>query len=209
MKPVAFTRAALTTLIVLACGPAAAQLYKWTGPDGKVNYTDTPPPRGASNIESRPLAQGNGPILPFALQQVVTAHPVILYTMKNCTPCDEGRRLLADRGIPVTEKTVTSNDDIAALRTLAGASQLPLLSVGKQRQQGYEPGAWNQLLTSAGYPVESRLPAGWRNPTPAPLAPPDLPAPVKAAEPASAAPENREPAPAAAPQGNAPPGFRF
>ncbi len=211
MKPAAVvTLALLAAVSMLAVGPAAAQLYKWTGPDGKVNYTDTPPPRDARNVEARPRSgEGSGPILPFALQQAVAAHPVILYTMKNCTPCDDGRSLLAARGIPVTEKTVTSNDDIAALRALAGANQLPLLSVGSQRQQGYEPGAWNRLLSAAGYPAESRLPAGWRNPPTAPLVPPEVQPPANAAgRRAPAVQADREPAPAE-PQGNAPPGFRF
>lgn len=36
--------AAAVAAVALACAPAFAQvLYKWTGPDGKVNYADTPP----------------------------------------------------------------------------------------------------------------------------------------------------------------------
>lgn len=35
--------AAAVAAVALACAPAFAQvLYKWTGPDGKVNYADTP-----------------------------------------------------------------------------------------------------------------------------------------------------------------------
>ncbi|MDO8299074.1 glutaredoxin family protein [Lacisediminimonas sp.] len=211
MKPACVSLSLLAAIAMLAAGTASAQLYKWTGPDGKVNYTDTPPPRDARNVEARSRSgEGSGPLLPFALQQVVTAHPVTLYTMKNCAPCDDGRKLLAARGIPVSEKTVTSNDDIAALRALAGgAAQLPLLSVGKQRQQGYEPNAWNQLLSAAGYPAESRLPAGWRNAAPAPLSPPEAPKPVRPTESAPAGEAAREVQPAAPAQGNAPPGFRF
>jgi hypothetical protein len=210
MKPAAVSLALFSAIAMLAAGNACAQLYKWTGPDGKVNYTDTPPPRDARNVEARSRSgEGGGPVLPFALQQAVTANPVTLYTMKNCTPCDDGRKLLAARGIPVTEKTITSNDDIAALRALAGAAQLPVLSVGNQRQQGYEPNAWNQLLSAAGYPAESRLSAGWRNPAPAPLTPPEVPKPARPAETAPIGETAREVQPAAPPQGNSPPGFRF
>ncbi|WP_151447447.1 glutaredoxin family protein [Lacisediminimonas profundi] len=199
---------ALALLVLAVPGTVSAQLYKWVGPDGKINYSDTPPPRDARNVETRPRAgEARGDVaLPYALQQVAAAHPVTLYTMKNCAPCDAGRSLLASRGVPVTEKTITSNEDIAALRAIAGGnSQLPVLAVGRQRQQGYEPTAWNQLLTAAGYPAESRLPAGWRNPEPAPLVPPQQQQAEQAQQPAKAAAPPASPAP----QPDAASGFRF
>lgn len=200
-------RTSVLLLLLAAPAIASAQLYKWVGPDGKVNYTDTPPPKDARRVESRPgqTPAGTGAPLPYALQQAVAANPVVLYTMPDCAPCDEGRSLLAGRGVPVTEKTIITNQDIGALKAISGGTRLPVLGVGKQRQQGYEPGAWNQALTAAGYPVESRLPAGWRNPLPTPLAP-AVQAPPKSAETAPTAPAAAEPD---GPQGNSPPGFRF
>src|SRR5690606_40500239 len=101
---------------------------------------------------------------------------------------------------------VTGVQTCALPISLAGDSRLPVLAVGKTRQQGYEPNAWNQALTSAGYPAESRLPAGWRNPAPAPLAPaaPAAPtAPQRIAEPATSSPAGLSPPIPEAPAGNA------
>jgi glutaredoxin len=207
----------LWPLLMLACATHAnAELYKSIGPDGKVTYTDTPPSPAAQRVETRPLAGGavNQAGFPYELAQAVKSHPVVLYTTKSCSPCEEGRKLLSGRGIPFTEKTVNSDEDIAQLRKLSGGGELPVLSVGRDLQRGFESAAWQLSLTSAGYPESSKLPRSYRNPAP------EAAAPVPKAPPPQAqdTPERREPGAAGktpnaveppAPVGNAPPGFRF
>jgi len=41
--------AGLAALCILLATPALADIYKWTGEDGKVNYTQMPPPPGYSS----------------------------------------------------------------------------------------------------------------------------------------------------------------
>ncbi|HVL74773.1 MAG TPA: glutaredoxin family protein [Noviherbaspirillum sp.] len=201
----------LPVLLVLCAGAAHAQLYKWVGPDGKVTYSDVPPPAGAkAEARAAPAATGGAASdLPYELAQAARNHPVVLYTTADCLPCDDGRKLLNARGIPFRERTVTSNEDIAQVRQLGGDTNLPLLTVGRARERGYEPNAWNNALTIAGYPAASRLPRNYRQPAPEPAAPRVEPVAPKQEEPAAA------PAPATPPTelppatGNAPPGFRF
>jgi glutaredoxin len=200
-------RALALPLLMLCASLAHAQLYKSVGPDGRVTYSDTPPAQGGRELGAHSAADPAAPDLPYALAQAVKANPVTLYTAANCAPCVSGRALLAARGVPYAEKTVASNEDIAALKSAGGDAQLPLLLVGRTKQQGFEEGAWNGALTAAGYPASSMLPRSWRNPPPTAAAPR---APEKPASSAAAAPAPR--APASAPQpaaGNAPPGFRF
>lgn len=193
---------------------AQAQVYKWVGPDGKVTYSDAPPPSGAKAVERRLLPnEQTDSRLPYALQQAVNANPVTLYTTRECQACDQARQLLAERGVPLRERTVNSREDLEELKGLAGGDQLPVLRVGTQFKRGFEAETWQQALTSAGYPEQSRLPANWRNPAAAPLAarkPPPVAANSPAANaPASNAPDPRAPAAAPPPPPNAPPGFRF
>lgn len=197
---------------LLCCAALAqAQLYKSVGPDGRVTYSDTPP-ASARQVETRPMPSAGvaAAALPYELAQVAKAHPVTLYTADKCAPCASARSLLAARGVPYAEKTISSNDDIAALRAAGGEAQLPLLTVGRSRERGFEEGAWNNALSAAGYPQSSQLPAGWRNPPAQSAAPRSAEKP--AAEPALAAsapavPRAASEAPAAT--GKAPPGFRF
>ena len=196
----------LLLLSLVVSASAHAQLYKWVGPDGKITYSDTPPPASAKKVEEKSVTTNSASTagLSFELAEAVRNNPVTLYTTSNCEACDSGRTILTGRGIPFTEKTVTSNEDIARLKQAGGTQQLPFLTIGSKKQTGADPDAWNAALTAAGYPATNQLPGTYRNP------PPQAAAPKKAAEPKPAAsetpstPTDRPPA-----AGNAPPGFRF
>jgi len=204
-------------VLLLCTASAQAQLYKWTGPDGKVTYGDAPP-SSAARIESRPApsgtAAGSDLALPYELAQAAKRHPVTLYTTTDCAACDEGRNLLSARGIPFAEKTVTTRDDAAQLRQFGDAGKLPLLAVGRVHESGFEAGAWNSALTAAGYPETSKLPKGYRQP-PAVAAAAPAPKPPAATAARQPKPDSSRttapPAPTDVPPaaGNAPPGFRF
>lgn len=108
--------------------------------------------------------------LPYELRQVALKHPVVLYTAENCAPCAAGRALLANRGVPFSEKTVTTAADKDALQRLSGGYSLPFLTLGSQRLNGFSGIEWTEFLSAAGYPKSSALPTGYRLPAPAPLA---------------------------------------
>lgn len=201
-----------SVLLLLCTAAAHAQLYKWVGPNGKITYSDTPPPASATQVETKPLATDSvvAADLPFELAEAMKNNPVTLYTTRDCVPCDDGRKLLSERGIPFTEKTVNSNDDAAQFRKVGGEGKLPLLVVGRAREGGFEPGAWNNALSSAGYPESSRLPKTYRHPPAQAAAPePKTASPKQDAAPASKT-AGKPPATDLPPAiGNAPPGFRF
>ncbi|MDD2926636.1 glutaredoxin family protein [Rhodoferax sp.] len=193
------TIGATLALAALTTGQAAAQtVYRSVGPDGRVTFSDTPP---AKAVQTQSLegpaaaASASGQALPFALRQVVSKYPVTLYTSTNCAPCDSGRNLLRGRGVPFTEKTVTTEEDIGALQRLTGSSTLPFLMVGAQHIKGYSDVEWTQYLGAAGYPEKSQLPAGYRNPAATPLVTAAAATPTAAAS----APDTRQPKPGPTP----------
>ncbi|KQP17690.1 glutaredoxin family protein [Pseudorhodoferax sp. Leaf267] len=190
--------------LLLVAGSVAAQtVYRSVGPDGRVTFSDRPPPpTAAGQATARPSPQGSasasGPALPYALQQVVNRFPVTLYTGADCTPCDSARQLLLARGVPFTERTVNSNDDIEALRRLSGDTSLPFGSIGGQQLKGFSDLEWSQFLDAAGYPSTSQLPAQYRPAAPTPLVAVRTPmAPASATAPP--APAKAAPAPPPAP----------
>lgn len=198
--------------IVLMTGSAAAsaQMYKWVGPDGKVTYSDAPPPASAKGVEEKSLnATGASTAgLPFELAEAAKNHPVTLYTGDKCAPCDAGRSMLKTRGIPFSEKTVSSNADIERLRQ-AGSDTLPLLTVGRSKQKGFEQGAWNAALTAAGYPESNKLPKTYRYPQADSAAPSAKSAQAKHTGKDASSSEEARADDLPPPVGNAPPGFRF
>lgn len=195
--------------MVLASGSIAAQqMYKWTGKDGKVNYTDVPPPASAkqTDIKTVAVAGDGGGVdtnnLPYELAQAAKGNPVTLYTGLECAPCDSGRSFLTVRGIPFVEKTVKTVEDGQQLKQAGGAATLPLLIVGRARQIGYEATAWGMALSTAGYPESSKLPKGYRNPMAQAAAP-------KVVKETVSVTKNPEAAPAPPINNASPSGFRF
>lgn len=193
-------------LLGLLAGSPGFALYKVVGPDGKVSYTDRPPPAETAKVETLRSFAGSGTpdsALPFDLRQVVQRYPVTLYTTSDCAPCDSARALLRQRGVPHTEKTVSTPGDSAAFKRLGGQS-LPLLTIGAQQMRRFSAEEWNNYLGAAGYPAQSQLPRNYSFAAATPLAPP-----APAASAPAPAPERPTAPPPAPPQGNAPPGFRF
>ncbi len=203
------TNKLLLSLVILSCASAAqAQLYKWVGPDGKVTYSDVPPPSSAKQVETKSLS-GSGPNtsgLPYQLAEAVKSSPAKLYTTAKCSPCEQGRKLLNTRGIPYTEKVVTTQEDIDQLRQLSGDEQLPVLTIGRNKQNGFDPNAWNAALSYAGYPESNQLPKNYSNGSVESAASAAKPADKPKTESAAAQPSIPQQLP---PAGNAPPGFRF
>lgn len=203
----------LPVLLLLCATGAQAQLYKWVGPDGKVSYSDVPPAKATVPVEKKPVPGGSGAnaALPYELAEAVKQHPVTLYTAAKCTPCDDGRVLLIKRGIPFTEKTVTSSEDMQKMRQAGGDKQLPLLVVGRNTMSGFETTAWSNTLTSAGYPVTSILPKNYQQAAAEPAAPAPPPKKPEEKPPVTenATPPEARPAAPLPPTPGTPPGFRF
>ncbi len=170
-----------TAALLMASQAQAQTVYRAVGSDGQITFSDKP--SAASNTVTvvgtggKPIG-ADGTALPFELRQVVSKYPVTLYTANNCTPCGSGRTLLASRGIPFVEKTVTTPEDAEALQRISGDSALPFLTIGSQQIKGYSDSEWTQFLNAAGYPQASLLPASYRNPDATPLVAVQKPAPA-------------------------------
>lgn len=169
-------RLALACLLVAPPGLASGQtIYRFVSPEGHVTFTDKPP---APDIRSSAAAGSRLPpatadeateSLPYELRQIANRYPVTLLTADSCAPCNSGRTLLIARGIPFTERTVASLQDGEALKRLSSDTALPVLIIGRQQLKGFSDAEWQQFLTAAGYPLQSRLPAGYRPPPATPL----------------------------------------
>jgi glutaredoxin len=139
----------------------------------------------------------SNPALPSELRQIASRFPVTLYTGESCSPCQQARQLLVQRGVPFTERSVNTNDDLDALRRLSGESALPFGTIGRQQLKGFSDAEWTQYLDAAGYPAQSRLPKGYTQPAATPLAPAKAPAASApdAPQEAASAPTGRPTAP--------------
>lgn len=212
--------AVLAAAVWLAPTAHAQQVFRIVGPDGKVSFSDQPPPAASSakaissagSAGTRSGAAGGA--LPYELKQISDKYPVTLYTSESCGPCASARSLLTGRGVPFTEKTITSPEDIKSLQRLSGDASLPFATIGGQQLSGFSDVEWTQFLNAAGYPAASALPASYRQPAATPLV--AAAAAPSAASTAPARPNTASPARPAAPaavppaaSANNPAGIKF
>jgi glutaredoxin len=195
MRTFPYTAAALVAVLLFAVdAPAQTNVYKWTDSEGKVHFSDTPPPPQVSkNVTEKRMGGGAADVsqLPFATQAAMKSSPVTLYTAPQCgDPCKDGRTLLSNRGIPYVERDAQANPaDAEAVKKAIGSLQVPVLMVGNDALRGYEAGSWNSALDTAGYP-RTKLPGSLApKPVVAPPPPPPVPAPAPPPEPADAGAE--------------------
>jgi glutaredoxin len=198
---------------LLTASPAWA-IYKIVGPDGSVTFSDVPPstPQG-KNVQS--LSAGGGALpennfsgFPTALREAARKYPVTLYTAPQCDACDAAREFLQQRGIPFVEKTITSNADIKAYKTLSnGSDRLPFIAIGDTKlPAGFSSSNWGTALDAAGYPKTNALPRSYVRPQPSELVPPPV---VKKGAAKNGTSGPAEPSVLPPPNPNAPRGFQF
>ena len=204
------TIASLALLAAALCAGAQAQtVYRIVGADGKVTFSDKPPISAEQGKIATTgvgaAAAASNTALPFELRQAVSKFPVTLYTSSDCAPCGEGRSLLTNRGVPFNERTISTNEDIAALQRLSGQASLPFLTIGGQKINGFANEEWNQYLDAAGYSKSSKLPPGYSNPPASPLIAVQKPVAKKDDKPEATA----APTPTTTPGASNPAGIKF
>ena len=148
--------AALSLVVVAALAGAASAdtLYRYVDANGRVVYSDHPPPANAKDVQPKELP-GNvietDPV-PLAARQAAERFPVTLYTF-DCDICREAKGLLEKRGVPFETVIVSEEKGAARLKALTGKQSAPVLQVGdKQVMQGYNEERWQAMLDDAGYP---------------------------------------------------------
>jgi len=179
----------VATALGIAYGSAAGQAYRWVDDQGRVHYTQTPPPPQAKGVQRKDFRSGapGTAELPYATQLAAKNYPVTLYTQPDCgPPCDEARALLLKRGVPFREVSALSQKEFDEVKQISGKEGVPLLVVGSLFQRGFDEARFNSLLDTAGYPAAApRVQTEAARKSPSAAAPPSAQAPQPAAEPSA------------------------
>ncbi len=150
----------LLAVAALAAPPAGAQVFKWTGPDGRTHYGDRPP-GDAKKEELRIGVQSfGGPAQVDTWAQVLKRPPAVdtskprasavtMFSTSWCPHCKRAKAYFAQKGVSYREVDIEASE--AGRREFAeyGGSGVPLIIVGEQRMRGFDAGAMDRLLASA------------------------------------------------------------
>ena len=168
--------AAAALLLLFACSTSGAQVqqvYRYVDSEGRVVYSDKPPPANARDAQAKRIGSNSIETsdLSYATQQAQERFPVTLYTFACGVVCDTAQGLLNKRGVPHTVIDVSQGEGAEKLKRLTGGLDAPALQVGEQHALGFNESKWQNLLSDAGYPKTPpprNVPVG-RGPAPAPI----------------------------------------
>lgn len=151
------TSVAALLLLASACALAQTQtqqVYRYVDPDGRVVYSDKPPPANAKNAQAKRIGRNSIETseLSFATQQAQERFPVTLYSFACGVICDTAQGLLNKRGVPHTVVDVSQGDGADRLKRLTNGLEAPALQVGDQVATGFNESKWQSMLSDAGYP---------------------------------------------------------
>ncbi|HQS99318.1 MAG: glutaredoxin family protein [Hydrogenophilales bacterium 16-64-46] len=160
----------------VAASAGAAQLYQWKDAQGRMVYSDQPPPPSVKNAQQKAF---KGSVIEgteaYAVRLAHEKNPVTLYASACGTPCDLARTFLTDRGVRFGSRDPQASPDAQLeLQKLTGRQNVPVLVIGSEKIDGFEIGAWDAALDRAGYPKPK--PSAVK-PAPAPATAPAAPTP--------------------------------
>ncbi len=133
----------------------AQQVYRWVDADGRVQYSDQPPPVGTKNVQERNVSgssiQNNE--LSLVAQDAQKKNPVTIYVSECGESCDAAKAYLGKRGIPHTIVDPTRTIELnKKFKEETGGTVVPVIKIGEKRLSGWSESAWSGALDAAGYP---------------------------------------------------------
>ena len=137
-------------------GSAGAQsVYRWVDADGRVQYSDQPPPVGTKGVQEKNVSgnsiQNNE--LSLVAQDAQKRNPVTVYVSECGESCDAAKAYLNKRGIPHTVVDPTRTIELnKKFKEETGGTVVPVIKIGEKRLSGWSESAWSGALDAAGYP---------------------------------------------------------
>ena len=133
----------------------AQSVYRWVDADGRVQYSDTPPPTGTKGVQEKNVSgssiQNNE--LSLVAQDAQKKNPVTIYVSECGESCDAAKAYLSKRGIPHTVVDPTRTIELnKKFKDETGGTVVPVIKIGEKRLSGWSESAWSGALDAAGYP---------------------------------------------------------
>lgn len=131
----------LILLALLFAFPAAAGVYRWTDAQGRIHYSDTPPPTAKSS--QLKLQSFTGPV---QVSQAIGADSgVTIYTTEWCGVCKRAKAFFRQNGVPFREWDVKKSDYGETKFKQLGGRGVPVITVGAEKMMGFDAGRFMVL----------------------------------------------------------------
>ena len=132
--------------------PASAGVYKWKDAQGRIQYSDSPPP--AAKSTQLKLQSFTGPV---QVSRAIEADSgVTIYTTEWCGVCKRAKAFFAQNGVPFREWDIEKTEFGAIKFQQLGGSGVPLITVGSEKMAGFDGSSfmemWKRSQKKSGIP---------------------------------------------------------
>lgn len=131
----------LILLTLLLTFPASAGVYKWTDAQGRVQYSDSPPPAAKSTQLKLQSFTGQAQVS----QASGADSGVTIYTTEWCGVCKKAKAFFAQNGVPYREWDVEKTEFGAIKFNQLGGGGVPLITVGAKKMAGFDANGFMAL----------------------------------------------------------------
>ena len=131
----------LILLLLFLALPAFAGVHKWTDAQGRIHYSDSPPPAAKSTQLKLQSFTGSAQVS----QAIGADSGVTMYSTEWCGVCKRAKAFFKQNGVPFREWDVEKTDYGAAKFKQLGGSGVPLITVGSEKMMGFDANAFMAL----------------------------------------------------------------
>jgi glutaredoxin len=132
-----------------------AGIYKWVDGDGRVQFSDRPPPEGgAEQVELPEINTYEGVSVEDLVERLDTrsrepkrakSRKVVMYSASWCGVCARARRFFQAEGIPFRELDIEKSQSARRDWKRMRATGVPVILVGGKRMSGFSEARFMQL----------------------------------------------------------------
>jgi len=138
----------LLSFLIFSPQPAQAEIYKVTGADGKVSYTDQAPQSANAKTEKLKIQTYSG--APSVSPYNGSVGKVTLLSAQWCGVCRQAKAYMNSRKIAFEEWDIDQSEYARSKMNELGAKGVPVILVGKQKMVGFSPEGLGAMLQKAG-----------------------------------------------------------
>lgn len=147
MKPFKLILLSLSIMVV-AGGVGADQIYRWRDANGKIHFGDKPPDtHEATPVTVKPNLY-HAPDVEVISGSGSTREKVVMYSTQRCGYCKKARQYFRRNAIPYTEYDVETSQKGKRDYKKLGGTGVPIILVGKRRLNGFNEASFREFYES-------------------------------------------------------------
>jgi glutaredoxin len=142
---------AVLLFAVAFCPMGEAEVYKMTGPDGRITYTDSrSEDSNGTKVEVVEIESYAGSAEVSSIEKAAASRKVTIFTTEWCGVCRKAKSYMASQGIAFDEFDIEKSRSARSRFDQLGARGVPVILVGKEKMTGFSAGKLKAMLDRAG-----------------------------------------------------------